>query len=105
MKVTQVIKRVEKPAPVDPEFTAVQYIEGKELPKGVFLKEVNDGTDEEPNIVTKAFIATKDTDGDGNVDGAFSSVGNGCYILTAEDGSVSIVHPTVFEAQFKKEGK
>lgn len=113
MKVIQPIIRVEKKEPEVPTFTAVQYIEGEKLPDGVFLKTVVDrvvnydeetGKEEIEEVkVEKAFIATKDVHGDRNIDEKVSSIGNGCWILTASDGSVSIVHPTVFEKEFKKE--
>ena len=116
MKVTQPIVKAKKVEPVDPSFTAVQYKEGmKELPKGVFLKKVEDVTltvdetgnrVEEKTEVEKAFVATKDPHGDYNIEGAYSSVADGCYILTdTETGAISIVHPSVFEKEFKVEDK
>lgn len=86
-------------------FEVVQYIKGKPLPKGVFLKEVDEHkgmAGEKPEIVEKAFLKTKDPEGDWNVEGAFSSVADGMFILTHENGVVSICHPVVFAKEYEE---
>lgn len=75
---------------------AVQFADPANPPQGIFSKEVL----EDGRKVTKAFIATKDKDGDANIDGAFSSIAVGIWIVTHADGRVSLCHPNVFPAQF-----
>ena len=92
---------------------AVQYIaSAKTLPEGVFVKTVVDkesttdektGKEEVEEVEReKAFIKTKDPFGDMNIDKQASSIADGTWIITHEDGEVSLAHPSVFEKEYKE---
>lgn len=92
-------------------FTAVQFHADKPLPEGMFKETVTDITRtyddkgapvEEKTEVEKIFIGTKDSDGDYNIKGAFSSIGDGVWILTDKDGNVSLCHPLQFDRDYKE---
>lgn len=84
-------------------------------PKGAFKTTVKDkerefdpvkGTESFADVEKeKWFIPTKDPHGDINVDGPNVSIDQGVWVLTHEDGTVSLCHNDVFENQYTKVSK
>lgn len=68
------------------EVEAVQYIEGQPLPAGVTMAMVEDRDSGE--AVERAVVDTKDPAGP-------ATIGDGCWIVTHADGTVSLAHPLV----------
>lgn len=82
-------------------YTAVQLLADKPLPEGAYVAEVDEGDGTDPTTIKqKVFLPTKDTDGDDLIDDAVSSVAVNTWILTDENGAVSLVHPSVFTTAY-----
>lgn len=97
---------------IDPDGDIVEaflFVDKEELPKGFIRKTVTErqvSVDDKglPQIdeveVERVFIPTKDQTGDYSIEGRYSSIGSGNWVLKHSNGEISICSPKVFEQQY-----